>query len=229
MDRAQPATPFLHHNSWTRAETYAAGTTWPAYALITACPQELLAYVEAKAIVGGTTSIQGSPPKNRPRDGWLVRNIEDERFDSRDPNLIYASVLTAKPAALADRATKMRAARSSSTTAPRAGGAASSPGSTPTPSRPAACRRQFIAVHANAVDPAEWCRLAGPRSDRLVAVLQPLALRRDHRRAGRPGAGLNVCLGSDWAPSGTKHVLGELKAARLTADHLGWTSPTSTW
>jgi 5-methylthioadenosine/S-adenosylhomocysteine deaminase len=47
-------TPFLHHNSWTRANTYAASTTWPAYALITACAEELLAYVEAKAIVGGT-------------------------------------------------------------------------------------------------------------------------------------------------------------------------------
>ena len=23
-------TPFAHHNSWTRAETYAASTTWPA-------------------------------------------------------------------------------------------------------------------------------------------------------------------------------------------------------
>ena len=77
------ATPFLHHNSWTRAATYSASTTWPAYALITACPQELLAYVEAKAIVGGTTSIQGSPPKNRPRDGWLVRNIEDETFGTQ--------------------------------------------------------------------------------------------------------------------------------------------------
>ena len=42
-------TPFAHHNSWTRAATYAASTTWPAYALITACPQELLAYVEAEA------------------------------------------------------------------------------------------------------------------------------------------------------------------------------------
>jgi 5-methylthioadenosine/S-adenosylhomocysteine deaminase len=101
-------TPFSHHSSWTRAETYAASTTWPAYALITACPQELLAYVETKAIVGGTTSIQGSPPKNRPRDGWLVRNIEDETFGSGNTNLIYASVLTAKPAVLAERANKMR-------------------------------------------------------------------------------------------------------------------------
>jgi imidazolonepropionase-like amidohydrolase len=64
-------TPFAHHNSWTRADTYAASTTWPAYALITACPEELMAYVEAKAIVGGTTSIQGHRRKiDRAMAGW---------------------------------------------------------------------------------------------------------------------------------------------------------------
>src|SRR4029453_18908347 len=105
-------TPFLHHNSWTRAKTYAASTTWPAYALITACPEELLAYVETKAIVGGTTTIQGSPPKNRPRDGWLVRNAEDETFGGGDPNLVYASTLTLDAIGLANRANRMRASGS---------------------------------------------------------------------------------------------------------------------
>ena len=137
-------TPFLHHNSWTRAASYAASTTWPAYALITACPQELLAYVEAKAIVGGTTSIQGSPPKNRPRDGWLVRNIEDETFGSHDANLIYASVLTAKPAALAERANKMRGGSALSTTAQRASAAPLSRVSSLTPRPPVASSRGLL-------------------------------------------------------------------------------------
>ncbi len=35
-------------------------------------------------------------------------------------------------------------------------------------------------------------------------------------------AGVTVSLGSDWAPSGTKHVLGEVKSARLVSDHFGW-------
>jgi hypothetical protein len=35
-------------------------------------------------------------------------------------------------------------------------------------------------------------------------------------------AGLSVCLGSDWGPSGSKNVLGELKAARIVADRHGW-------
>ena len=59
-------------------------------------PGLLLAYVETTAIVGGTTSVQGSPPKNNPRDGWLVRDIDDETFGGRNPNLVYASVLTLK-------------------------------------------------------------------------------------------------------------------------------------
>ena len=31
---------------------------------------------------------------NKPRDGWLVRNVEDETFGTGDPNRVYASVLT---------------------------------------------------------------------------------------------------------------------------------------
>jgi hypothetical protein len=215
-------TPFLHHNSWTKAASYAASTTWPAYALITACPQELLAYVEAKAIVCGTTSVQGSPPKNRPRDGWLVRNIEDETFGSHDANLIYASVLTAKPAALAERANKMRAGSGfiyhcsegqRNTIVAREFADAEAAG---------CLQPRFIAVHANAVDPAVFAHWQTPGAiawspfSNLWLYGQTTdvpAARAEH---------VSVCLGSDWAPSGTKNVLGELKSARLTADHLGW-------
>src|SRR5262249_19131202 len=64
--------PFAHHDSWPNAPSYAASVTWPAYAYVTAAPRELLAYVETKALAGGTTTIAGSPPRNRPADGWLV-------------------------------------------------------------------------------------------------------------------------------------------------------------
>ena len=170
-------TPFAHHNSWTRADTYALRTTWPAYALITACPQELLAYVEAKAVVGGTTSIQGSPPKNRPRDGWLVRNIEDETFGQGNANLVYASVLTAKSSALAERANKMRK------------GAAfiyhcaeGQPGSIVarefTDAEKAGCLR--VAVHRGTRQRRRSRRfrtLERSRRDRLVTVFQSVAVR----------------------------------------------------
>ncbi|HEY6683060.1 MAG TPA: amidohydrolase family protein [Propionibacteriaceae bacterium] len=215
-------TPFAHHNSWTRAETYAASTTWPAYALITACPQELLAYVEAKAIVGGTTSIQGSPPKNRPRDGWLVRNIEDETFGSRNANLIYASVLTAKPAALAERANKMRSG-SAFIYHCSEGQRGSIVAREFTDAEAAGCLQpRFIAVHANAVDPAAYARWQSPGAIAWSPFSNLWLYGQTTDVPAARAVGINVCLGSDWAPSGTKNVLGELKSARLTADHLGW-------
>ena len=51
--------------------------------------------------------------------------------------------------------------------------------------------------------------------DRVVAVLEPVALRKDHRRRGRRHGRAAVCLGADWSPSGSKSVLGELKVADL--------------
>jgi 5-methylthioadenosine/S-adenosylhomocysteine deaminase len=215
-------TPFLHHNSWTRADTYSASTTWPAYALITACPNELLAYVETKAIVGGTTTIQGSPPKNRPRDGWLVRNVEDETFGTRDANLVYASTLTGKPPMLADRANRMRQG-STFIYHCSEGRRGSIVAREFTDADHAGClQERFVAVHANAVDPgafASW-RQPGTIAWSPFSNLWLYGQTTDVRAARKHG--ISICLGSDWAPSGTKHVLGEVKVARLVADEQDW-------
>jgi 5-methylthioadenosine/S-adenosylhomocysteine deaminase len=217
--------PFLHHNSWPRAASYSSSVTWPAYAFITAAPEELLAYVEAKAIVGGTTSIQGSPPKNRPRDGWLVRNVEDETFGSGNANLVYASTLTLKPTVLADRANKMRAG---STFIYHC--AEGQPGSVVAQefrdAADAGCLQpHFVAVHCCAADAQAWdrWRAAGGAGAVVWSPFSNLWLY--GRTTDVPTAlatGIDVCLGSDWAPSGTKHVLGELKVARILADANGW-------
>ena len=53
------------------------------------------------------------------------------------------------------------------------------------------------------------------RRDGVVAALEPAALRR-HRQGRRDeGGGRAIGLGSDWSPSGSKNLLGELKVARL--------------
>jgi 5-methylthioadenosine/S-adenosylhomocysteine deaminase len=204
-------TPFLHHNSWTRANTYAASTTWPAYALITACPEELLAYVEAKAIVGGTTSIQGSPPKNRPRDGWLVRNIEDETFGSRDANLIYASVLTAMPAALAERANKMRAG-SAFIYHCSEGQRGSLVAREFSDAETAGCLQpRFIAVHANAVDPAVYSHWKSPGAIAWSPFSNLWLYGQTTDVPAARAQGISVCLGSDWAT--TRWVDGRVRNA----------------
>jgi len=100
------AEPFPHHNTWPTRPTYPESITWPAYAFIEAAPAELLAYAEIRALIGGTTSIQGSPPSNRPLDGWLVRNIEDETLRGEvGPHQVLASTLTLKSEQLGERAT----------------------------------------------------------------------------------------------------------------------------
>jgi 5-methylthioadenosine/S-adenosylhomocysteine deaminase len=217
-----PEKPFLHHNTWPGAESYAPDVTWPAYTFITASPEELLAYVETRAIAGGTTTIQGSPPKNRPRDGWVVRNAEDETWGTKNANLIYASTLTLKPSGLVDEARHMHDGSSFIYHC--------SEGQVDTvvaqefrDAQTAGClQERFIAVHCNAVEPtafATWRKqgavvwspfsnmwLYGSTTE-VPAVLD---------------AGLTLCLGSDWGPSGTRSVLGELKVARLVSDARGW-------
>jgi cytosine/adenosine deaminase-related metal-dependent hydrolase len=223
--------PFLHHNHWTRAESYSGSVTWPAAAMVAAAPEELLAYVEVRAIVGGTTTIQGSPPKNRPRDGWLVRNAEDESWGTGDRNLIYASTLTLPPNDLAKRATQMR-----DRDHPEGGGREASfiyhcaegqVGSVVadeyTHAQQAGClQRRFVAVHCNAVGREQFrhWREAGAVAWSPFSNLWLYGTTTDVPAA--MAEGLMVCLGSDWSPSGTKHVLGELKVARIVADQLGW-------
>jgi 5-methylthioadenosine/S-adenosylhomocysteine deaminase len=214
--------PFLHHNSWPGSKSYAPDVTWPAYTFITASPEELLAYAETRAIAGGTTTIQGSPPKNRPRDGWVVRNAEDETWGTHNANLVYASTLTLKPADLATQAAHMKKG-SSFIYHCSEGQVDSVVAQEFRDAQSAGClQERFIAVHCNAVEPkafATWRKhgavvwspfsnmwLYGSTTDVPAAI----------------EAGLTLCLGSDWGPSGTRSVLGELKVARLVSDARGW-------
>ncbi|MBZ5740656.1 amidohydrolase family protein [Nocardioides mangrovi] len=216
--------PFAHHNSWTGADSYSGSTTWPAYAFITACPEELLAYVEAKAVVGGTTTVQGSPPKSRPRDGWLVRNVEDESFGTGDRNLIYASTLTLNAALLADRANKMRAGSSFIYHCSEGQRGSVVAQEYTAASRAGCLGDRFVGVHVNAIDPAELASWS-PTGAIAWSPFSNLWLYGRGSTTDIPTAvanGLTVCLGSDWAPSGTKHVLGEIKAAKLVADDADW-------
>ena len=217
------SSPFPHHDSWPGHKGYAPSITWPAYALITAAPQALLAYVETKAIVGGTTTIQGSPPKNRPRDGWLVRNVEDEKFDTRNPDLVYASTLTLDSSTLAALATAMRTRNALFIYHCSEGQRGSLVAREFRAAAQAGCLQgHFVAVHCNAIDPAMFASWRQPGA----VVWSPLSNfwlygQTTDVPAARD-AGVTVCLGSDWTPSGSRNVLGELKAARVVADAAGW-------
>lgn len=218
--------PYAHHDIWPGQSTYARDVTWPAYALLTACPEELLAYAEVRALIGGTTSIQGSPPANRPLDGWLVRNVEDERLGGRlSSTRVLASTLTLKPDQLGSRANQMR---NGSTFIYHC--AEGQPGSIVDREyqalRAAGClQRHLVAIHTNALDAAAY----DTWTDTGTVVWSPFSnlwLYADTTNVPAALArGLRVCIGSDWGPSGTRNVLGEVKVAHLVARSRGWSLP----
>jgi cytosine/adenosine deaminase-related metal-dependent hydrolase len=216
--------PFEHHNVWPSRPTYAENVTWPAYAFVEAAPAELLAYAEVRALIGGTTSIQGSPPSNKPLDGWLVRNVEDETFGGQvGANQVLASTLTLKAEQLGDRANRMRQGVSFIYHC-----AEGRPGSIATREydavQTAGClQRGLVAIHTCAVDAARYAAWSGEPGSIVWSPFSNLWLYGTTTDVAAARArGLNVCVGSDWGPSGTRNVLGELKVASLVNDAKGW-------
>src|SRR5262245_60725201 len=78
---------------WPGAPTYQGDVSNPAQALGIAAPAAALRFAEVKAVVGGVTAIQGSPPVTRAFPGWMVRNVEKESIGVKKP--ILQSVLPA--------------------------------------------------------------------------------------------------------------------------------------
>ena len=214
---------FQHHNIWPTRPGYPESVTWPAYAFIEAAPAELLAYAEIRALIGGTTSIQGSPPSNRPLDGWLVRNIEDETLGGEiGRHQVLASTLTLKSEQLGERATRMREGATFIYHC-----AEGRPGSIVqreyVATRAAGCLQpHLVAIHTNAVDPAAY----GTWGEPGTIVWSPFSnLWLYGTTTDVPAAlarGINLCVGSDWGPSGTRNVLGELKVASLVSEAKRW-------
>lgn len=81
-------------------------------------------------------------------------------------------------------------------------------------------------THASGVDAADPAALAFLRNNRISLIWSPvsnLLLYSDTLPVpALLSAGVNLCLGSDWSPSGSKHVWDELKFAKVLNDRLGW-------
>lgn len=215
--------PWLHNKQWPDADTYTESITEPAWVYAKACPEALLAYVQVRAMVGGATSEQGWPTSNR---GYrtVVRNVDSEDAGTGRDDLVYTSVVTKTADALTDSVRRMAAGagfiyhcaegqRGSRvlrdyTDLAHADGLLST----------------LIAIHCCAVDAADWTRWGTATAGGVVwsplsnLVLYDQTTLIDDVRA----RGITLCLGSDWGPSGTRNLLGEMKVARIAADHLGY-------
>ena len=217
--------PFRHHNIWPGRSTYKEKVSWPAWVLAKAAPEALLTYVQVRALAGGTTSIQGWPSANRSPANHLVRNIDYQKFGGKD--MTRTSVITLDVDGLRQRADQIEnglsliyhcaEGRVDSIVIREFDDVAT-----------ANCLRQrLIAIHCTAMGNDEFARwkaraeLAGDPGPGAV-VWSPFSNLWLYGQStdviSARNNGISVCLGTDWGPSGTKNLLGELKVARLWSD-----------
>jgi len=225
--------PFLHHDIWPGRSTYKEDVSWPAWVLAKGAPEALLTYVQVQALAGGTTAIQGWPSSNRNPANQLVRNVDDQTFSDEHggEDNVRTSTLTLDLDELGDRADALQEGKGFIYHCAE-GQVDSKVVREFDDLATANClRERLIAIHCCAVgndsyrkwkDRAELMGDAGPGAivwspfsnlwlyDQTTDV--PAA--RDHD--------ITVCLGTDWGPSGTKNLLGELKVARIWADLKQW-------
>jgi hypothetical protein len=88
----------VNRKDWPRHGDYEGTLSDPANTLGALAGKAQIKYCEVKAVVGGTTAIQGSAKMAYPYEGWLVRNVEYETFKT-GKNTVYQSALPLKNAA----------------------------------------------------------------------------------------------------------------------------------
>ena len=224
--RKETGRPWLHRDLWPGADSYKPNVSWPAYAYMKGAPEALLAYAQVRALAGGTTSIQGWPPAKGEPVNRFVRSVDDDI----DRDAIRTSVINLRPAELDDRRQHLddnKALVYHLSEGQRDSKVAREFAETAT----AGClRHRLIAIHCSAVGPDEFrqwrvhAELAGEPSPGGV-VWSPLSnlwlYGETTDVVAAMAEDITVCLGSDWGPSGSRNLLGEMKAAIRWIQHAG--------
>ena len=219
-----PSVPYAHHDSWTGEDDYGETVTWPARELQQAAAEALIKYVEVKALIGGTTAIQGAPRTTRPVQGWLIRLVDTQRFGGGG-DLIRAATIQKRPDQLQLEAQKMRDGSVLIYHVAEGKAGEKVPLDEFGDLDNSGClQSRLVGVHATALKAADFERwrktiATSETGQRATVAWSPFSNlwlydeTTDVRAARRKK--LRIALGSDWGPSGTKHVLGELKLADI--------------
>jgi len=222
--------PYAHHDSWPGEVSYRPRIGWPAWTLLNRAPESVMAYVQVRALAGGTTTIQGWPGVSRRPANTLVRSVDDDQVGPLvDP--VVVSALTQDVDALTKRAARLGSGRSfvyhcaegqPHTIVEREFDHLATAG---------CLQAGLIAVHCSALGATQferWRASVVPVQHEPVGtvVWSPFSnlwlYGRTTAVQEARASQLAVSLGSDWGPSGTKNLLGEIKVARIWSDHEGW-------
>jgi 5-methylthioadenosine/S-adenosylhomocysteine deaminase len=207
--------PYTSRYQWPGDKSYEGMISDPANALGALAGKAHLKYLETKAVVGGTTAIQGTAKTGRPYEGWLVRNIEHETFMTKKKT-VYVSALPLRD----DRDYHAQAQHLKDK---MAFVYHLSEGTDPAlveeydKIRDEHCLAPGLAaIHCTALERPNYEEWAPSGGAIVWSPFSNLWLYRDTTDVlAAKAAGVRVCLGADWAPSGSKNLLGELKVADL--------------
>lgn len=210
--------PWESHNEWVQdddAPTYRTRVSAPARLLGAAAGRALLRYVETRALVGGTTCIQGNPKGTPPPDGDLVRNIDTERLGTHEDFIRVRTIVARRLEDLEDVIVAVGQNRGFICHAAE--------GTLPELRKEfilldqaGLVRRQLTVIHGGALTGPDLRLLADHDANLVWSPFSNLWLYGATADIGAAkAAGVRLCLGSDWGPSGTRNVLWELKVADL--------------
>jgi hypothetical protein len=205
---------WARRDQWPDDEDYKPSISLPANALCQIAGEATLKYVETKAVIGGTTAIQGSA-KVPYYDGWLVRNVERETFKKSEKVAIRQSVRElGGPKDFA----KYRQAMDDGYAFIYHLAEGSDPGLVEefdALKRGKCLHKLLVAIHSTALGEGDFSRWA-PKGSIVWSPFSNLWLYGKTTAVDSAHeAGLRICLGADWSPSGTKNLLGELKVADI--------------
>ncbi|MFI7585534.1 hypothetical protein ACIB24_00500 [Spongisporangium articulatum] len=220
---ARQKTPWVDHNAWTRPREYSEQITAPQVFLGWAAGPELLTYVETKALIAGTTTLQGNG-KARPPLGLLCRNLDTETFGSAD-RFRVATIPPFRPADL-DSVRRQMTDDGIGYILHLAEGLRGEAMSAEWDMAfdNGVVQDTFVGIHGLGLARAELKALQKVGATLVWSPFSNMWLYGATADIVTARAlGLRICLGSDWAPSGTRNVLGELKVASL------WNSAPQKW
>lgn len=208
--------PYRTRYQWTGNAGYKPEVGNPTKALGKVAGKALLKYVEVKAVVGGVTAIQGSANLGaHPYEGWLVRNVEFETFTTGEKS-VFQSALPFRDESGYTRA-REHLDEGHAFLYHLAEGSDPKLVSEYEAVRDHGClAKGFVGIHTNALDDPQYEEWAPHGGSVVWSPFSNLWLyRKTTDVLAARTAGLNVCLGADWSPSGSKNLLGELKVADL--------------
>lgn len=206
---------FEDRYQWPRLSKYKTEIGAPTKLLANSNAVELMKYAESKALVSGTTSIDGYSKFNRSYAAWLLRNVEVEPFGKLEPK-IYQSVLRIKNEEeflTVDR--KMN--EGNAFIYHLAEGTSEELLAEYTELEDhGLIRDKLVGIHCTALNANNW-KVLGKKGVKFVwSPLSNLLLYgKTADVVSAKKNGVIISLGSDWSPTGSKNLLWELKVADL--------------